>query len=71
VVGGATYRQPVGPGTAIQISADNLFNANSRSYLLYGGGIAAPLANGEIGLRPIIPYGPTSLRFMILQGLSR
>ncbi len=71
VVGAATYRQPVGPGTAIQISADNLFNANSRSYLLYGGGIAAPLANGEIGLRPIIPYGPTSLRFMILQGFNR
>lgn len=68
ITGTATYRQPLGnSGTAIQISADNLFDANSRPYVLYGAGIGAPLANGAFGLRPIIPYGPTALRFMLLQ----
>lgn len=71
ITGTATYRQPLGAsGTAIQISADNLFDANSRPYLLYGAGIAAPLANSDIGLRPIIPYGPTTLRFMLMQGFQ-
>jgi Carboxypeptidase regulatory-like domain/TonB-dependent Receptor Plug Domain len=72
IAGTATFRQPLGPsGAAIQISADNLFAANARSYVLYAAGIGAPLANGEFGLRPIIPYGPTALRFMLLQGLGR
>lgn len=70
IVGTASYRQPLGHDTAIQVSADNLFNTDSRPYLLFGGGIAAPLANSDIGLRPIIPYGPTTIRFMLMQGIG-
>lgn len=70
IVGSASYRQPLGHGTAIQISADNLFNTDSRSYLLFGGGIAAPLANSDEGLRPIIPYGPATIRFTLMQGIG-
>ncbi|MGC2408268.1 MAG: hypothetical protein WA431_17825 [Candidatus Cybelea sp.] len=58
-------------GVAIQVSADNLFAANARPYVRYAAGIGAPLANGEFGLRPIIPYGPTAVRFMLIQGFGR
>jgi hypothetical protein len=27
------------------------------------------LANAEVGLRPIIPYGPTTVRFILSQSL--
>jgi hypothetical protein len=68
IVGTASYRQPLGnQGTAIQVSSDNIFNTNSRAFNLYGYGIAAPLANGQVGLRPIIPYGPATIRFVLMQ----
>lgn len=69
IVGTASYRQPLNDrGTAVQVSSDNIFNTNSRAYNLYGTGIGAPLANGQYGLRPIIPYGPATVRFVIMQG---
>lgn len=63
----ASYRIPLGlPQTSIQISADNIFNQNSGSYLKgYTMAIPAPLVNGEIGLRNAVPYGPTTVRVMV------
>jgi outer membrane receptor protein involved in Fe transport len=62
--GSATYRQPIDPNTSLQISADNLFDANSAKYVVYGGGIPAPLANGGIGIRQRVPYGPPTFRIL-------
>lgn len=68
IVAGASYRQPIlGPSLALQISADNLFNSNSAPYVSYGAGIGAPLANGQFGIRSAVPYGPASLRFMLVR----
>jgi len=64
----ATYRQPIaGPSLSLQVSADNLFNSLSNSYVTYGTGIGAPLANGQFGIRSAIPYGPASLRFTLVR----
>jgi len=60
--GTATYRQPIDAGTSLQVSADNLFGANAGKYVVYGAGIPAPLANGGIGIRQGVPYGPTNVR---------
>jgi hypothetical protein len=46
-----------------------MFNSNSRSYVSYGAGIGAPLANGQFGIRGAIPYGPASLRVMLVRSL--
>jgi outer membrane receptor protein involved in Fe transport len=62
MTGTATYRQPIDPNTDVQISADNLFGANDASYVLYGAGIPTPLANGGIGIRQGVPYGPATFR---------
>lgn len=70
IVGSATYRQPVARDTAIQISADNLFESNALKYVLYGvnsAAIPAPLVNGQVGLRGDVPYGPTTLRVMVVR----
>lgn len=62
----ATYRVPiVNPQTTLQISADNIFNADDASYLLGYQGIPAPLINGDIGLRNAIPYGPATVRLSV------
>lgn len=60
--GTATYRQPIDTGTSLQVSADNLFGANASKYVIYGAGIPAPLANGGVGVRQGVPYGPTTVR---------
>ncbi|HUN30344.1 MAG TPA: TonB-dependent receptor [Alphaproteobacteria bacterium] len=70
VVGHATYRQPIAKDTAIQVSADNLFGSNALKYVLYGANsaaIPAPLINGQVGLRGDVPYGPTTLRVMLVR----
>ncbi len=73
-VGSATFRQPVAANTAIQVSADNVFDANALRYVLYGvnsAAIPAPLINGEAGLRGNIPYGPTTLRVLLVRTEAR
>lgn len=70
IVGSATYRQPIARDTAIQVSADNLFESNALKYVLYGANsaaIPAPLVNGQIGLRADVPYGPTTVRIMVVR----
>lgn len=63
VIASASYRQPIaGPNYTLQLSADNIFNSQNPSYVLYGAGIGAPLANGQFGIRSAIPYGPATLR---------
>ncbi len=70
ITGSASYRQPIfGPSLALQISADNIFNSDASSYVTYGAGIGAPLANGQVGIRSAIPYGPASLRVMLVRSL--
>lgn len=70
MIAGASYRQPVfGPSLTLQVSADNIFNSNANSYVTYGTGIGAPLANGQFGIRSSIPYGPASLRFTLVRSL--
>jgi hypothetical protein len=65
-IGNATYRQPLHDRTFnLQLSVDNIFNANPLKYVLYGAGIGAPLANDEFGIRSSIPYGPTTFRAII------
>jgi hypothetical protein len=60
--GTATYRQPIDAATSLQLSADNLFDANYSKYVIYGAGIPAPLANGGIGIRQGNAYGPATFR---------
>lgn len=63
-VGTGTYRQPLGNRSlALQISVDNILGSYGAKWVQYGTGIGAPLANGAYGLRPTIPYGPTTVRF--------
>ena len=70
MIASASYRQPVfGPSLALQVSADNILNSDSASYVSYGSGIGAPLANGQFGIRSAIPYGPASLRVMLVRSL--
>jgi outer membrane receptor protein involved in Fe transport len=72
VVGHATLRQPVTRDTSIQISADNLFGANALPYTVYGansGAIYAPLITGQVGLKADVPYGPTTLRVMLVRSI--
>ncbi|MGH7737263.1 MAG: hypothetical protein ACREMP_05280, partial [Candidatus Tyrphobacter sp.] len=69
-VGSASYRVPVfSPRTTIEISADNVFDADAAPYLQGYRGIPAPLVNGDIGLRNAIPYGPTTLRLTLGESL--
>ena len=68
----ATIRQPIAKDTALQISADNLFGSNALSYALYGvnsGALYAPLVTGQVGLKADVPYGPTSLRVMLIRAI--
>ena len=70
LVGHATIRQPVTKNTALQVSVDNLFGSNDLPYVLYGvnsGAIYAPLATGQVGLKADVPYGPTTLRVMLVR----
>lgn len=60
--GSATYRQPVDAATSLQVSVDNVFGANDAKYVVYGAGVPAPLANGGIGIRQGVPYGPATVR---------
>jgi hypothetical protein len=72
-VGSATLRQPITRDTAIQISVDNMFGANALPYVVYGYGsaaIPAPLVNGQVGLRGGVPYGPTTLRVLVVKGVG-
>ncbi|HET9393486.1 MAG TPA: TonB-dependent receptor [Candidatus Rubrimentiphilum sp.] len=70
MIASASYRQPIfGPALALQVSADNIFNTDSGSYVSYGAGIGAPLANGQFGVRSAVPYGPASLRVMLVRSL--
>ena len=62
----ASYRQPLGSkGLSLQLSGDNIFNADSLAYVQYGTGIGAPLANGQYGLRSTVPYGPATFRMTL------
>jgi hypothetical protein len=72
LVGHATLRQPIAKDTALQISADNLFGSNARPYTVYGynsGAIYAPLVTGQVGLKADVPYGPTTLRVMLVRSI--
>lgn len=72
VVGHATYRQPIAARTSLQVSADNIFDANALKYVYYGAyspAIPAPLINGDVGLRGAVPYGPTTFRVMLIRSL--
>ena len=72
VVGHATVRQPIARDTAIQVSVDNLFGANALPYVLYGvnsGAIYAPLVTGQVGLKADVPYGPTTLRVLVVRSI--
>jgi hypothetical protein len=65
VVMNSVYRLPIAEKTTLQISADNLLGAYTQPWLQYGKGIAAPLVTGQVGLRNIVPYGPTLLHFQL------
>jgi hypothetical protein len=71
-VGHATIRQPILPHTALQLSVDNLFGSNDLPYVLYGynsGAINAPLVTGQYGLKADVPYGPTTVRFLLVRSI--
>ena len=71
-VGHATIRQPVAKDTALQVSVDNLFGSNDLPYVLYGvnsGAIYAPLITGQVGLKADVPYGPTTLRVLLVRSI--
>ncbi|MGZ3530071.1 MAG: TonB-dependent receptor [Vulcanimicrobiaceae bacterium] len=66
VITSASYRQPLGNRSlALQVSADNLLGTDDYRYVLYGTGIGAPLANGKLGIRNTVPYGPATFRVML------
>lgn len=69
VIASASYRQPLTHGISAQLSADNLFNQYANRYVTVGGGIASPLANGQLGLRNAVPYGPATLHFELSSSL--
>jgi hypothetical protein len=72
LVGHATLRQPIARDTAIAVSADNVFGSNALPYTLYGynsGAIYAPLITGQVGLKADVPYGPTTLRVMLVRSI--
>jgi outer membrane receptor protein involved in Fe transport len=71
-VGHATLREPIAKDTALQVSADNLFGSNALPYTIYGynsGAIYAPLVTGQVGLKADVPYGPTTLRVMLVRSI--
>ncbi len=71
LVGSASYRQPIMRDTAVQLSVDNLFGADAGKHVQYGASVPAPLANGQVGLRNIVPYGPATVRFIITHSFGQ
>jgi outer membrane receptor protein involved in Fe transport len=70
VVGHATIRQPVARDTSLQVSVDNLFGSNDLPYTVYGvnsGALYAPLITGQTGLKADVPYGPSTVRVMLVR----
>jgi hypothetical protein len=65
VVMNGVYRLPLAEKTTLQITADNLLGAYAAPYLQFGRGIPAPLVTGQIGLRNLVPYGPTVLHVQL------
>jgi hypothetical protein len=73
----AGIREPIRPGTSIELTADNLTNVYGNAWSNYFGGIPAPLAApaadglglkiAGIGPTDGANYGPTSLRIQIIQ----
>lgn len=76
----AAIREPVRPGTELELSADNLLNVYPDAWTNYFGGVPTPLiapaTDGlglkEAGLGPTDGgnYGPTTFRFQIIQNLG-
>jgi outer membrane receptor protein involved in Fe transport len=73
LVGHATIRQPVAKDTALQVSVDNLFGSNDLPYTVYGvnsGALYAPLITGQTGLKADVPYGPSTVRVMLVRSFG-
>jgi TonB-dependent Receptor Plug Domain len=49
-------------GASLQLSVDNLFDAQGGSTLLTDAGIPVPLVNGKVGLVNALPIGPRAVR---------
>jgi hypothetical protein len=64
VLSGA-YKFNISRNLALELYADNLLGTNDASYITTAAGIAAPLVNGQTGLRNAVPYGPTTLHLQI------
>jgi outer membrane receptor protein involved in Fe transport len=76
----AAIREPVRPGTELELSADNLLNVYPDAWTNYFGGVPSPLAAPApdgLGL-PVAGvgptdggnYGPTTFRFQIIQNIG-
>ncbi|HTU69128.1 MAG TPA: TonB-dependent receptor [Candidatus Baltobacteraceae bacterium] len=68
----AAIREPLRPGTNLQLSVDNIFDTYGSSWTNYFGGINAPLlpGTGLVGLTVGGNYGPTSVHVELIQNLG-
>lgn len=69
-VANATLQYPVAPQTTLQLSAYNLFNANSGLFITTGGGVPIPLANGQVGLTNSNVIGPRRITLLYSQKIG-
>lgn len=65
----ATLRYPLTSRISLQVSGDNLFNAYSAVFPIYGGGVPIPLADGTIAATSGNVLGPATYRFALLTNL--
>ena len=61
----ATVRYPLSKILSVQISGDNIFNAYSGLFPVYGGGVPVQLSNGAQGATVGNVLGPATYRFEI------
>jgi len=61
----ATFRYPIGPHVALQLSGDNIFNAYSGILPIYGGGVPIPLYGGQTAATTGNVLGPSTWRLIL------
>ena len=67
----ATLEFPLANQATIQISGSNIFNANSGLFIVTGGGVPIPLANGQIGLTNGNVIGPARWTLMFVRNFGQ
>ena len=64
-IGYVTLRVPLNKRFAVQVSGDNIFNAYTGLFPVYGGGVPVPLVNGSQAATVGNVLGPATYRFIL------